>query len=91
MPTSPSSQCVHLFILTIPALFLPPPVRTQLYNTMVPQRRAISRNQQDGFFERLLDDANKRRARVEKMLGEKMAKEKESLGSTKLYARRTTH
>ncbi len=59
----------------------------QTYDSLCHKARIISKEQQDGFFERLLDDAGKRRVRVEKMMHEKAQKEKQILSSSKMYTR----
>ncbi|GAX78078.1 hypothetical protein CEUSTIGMA_g5520.t1 [Chlamydomonas eustigma] len=59
----------------------------QTYNSLIPKKRIISKEQQDGFFERLLDDSSKRRVKVEKLMTDKAAKEQQILSSTKLYTR----
>jgi hypothetical protein len=54
---------------------------------MAPRTHVISQQEQDGFFERLMDDASRRRSRVEKLLNEKRAKELEILKSSNIYQR----
>jgi hypothetical protein len=59
----------------------------QTYNSLIPKKHVISKEQQDGFFERLHDDSSKRRVKVEKLMSDKATKEQQILSSSKLYTR----
>ncbi len=61
------------------------PLSSQTYDSLCHKPRVISKEQQDGFFERLLDDAGKRRVRVEKLMNDKAIKEKQILASSQMY------
>lgn len=58
-----------------------------VYEAMRPPKRVIPHTQVESFFERLLDDASKRRSKTEKMANDKMSKEQELLASSVMYGR----
>jgi len=60
----------------------------EVYDSLTKPKRVITKTQQDGFFERLLDDATKRKAKVDKLMTEKQAKEAEILKSSAMYKTR---
>ncbi|GLC56411.1 hypothetical protein PLESTB_001102000 [Pleodorina starrii] len=59
----------------------------QAYNALAPARRRIEPSRIEGFFERLVDDAAKRRAKAEKIEHDKVQREKEILASSVMYGR----
>ncbi|KXZ42945.1 hypothetical protein GPECTOR_110g238 [Gonium pectorale] len=59
----------------------------QAYSTLAPSRRRIPSSRIEGFFERLHEDAARRRARAEALAHEKVSKEKEILASSVMYGR----
>lgn len=65
---------------------LPPPP-PKAYEALAPKKRVLGRSRIEGFFDRLMDDASKRRAKAEKLAHDKVAKEQEILGSSVLYSR----
>eukprot|EP00955_Chlamydomonas_euryale_P110566 366007-Chlamydomonas_euryale.AAC.14 len=58
------------------------------YEQLAPSTRVITQEEQDGFFERLMDDAAKRQQRVQKLMNEKRAKELNILGSSSMFGAR---
>lgn len=58
-----------------------------MYEELAPKRKVLSAQQVDGFFERLLDDAGRRREKMEKAMHDKMAKEAEILKSSVMFSR----
>ncbi|GIL50691.1 hypothetical protein Vafri_6801 [Volvox africanus] len=59
----------------------------QAYNALAPTRRKVEPSRIEGFFERLVEDAARRRARAEKIEHDKVQKEKEILASSVMYGR----
>ncbi|KAG1671902.1 hypothetical protein FOA52_003469 [Chlamydomonas sp. UWO 241] len=58
------------------------------YEALKIKPRTITKDEQDGFFERLLDDAGKRRLRMEKVMSDKRAREQVILASSNMYGQR---
>ncbi|KAG2435433.1 hypothetical protein HYH02_011933 [Chlamydomonas schloesseri] len=59
----------------------------QAYTALAPPKRVLQPSRIEGFFERLMEDASKRRAKAEKLAHDKVAKEKEILASSVMYGR----
>ncbi|KAG2490066.1 hypothetical protein HYH03_011531 [Edaphochlamys debaryana] len=59
----------------------------QAYASLVPPKRQLAPTRIDGFFERLMEDGAKRRAKAEKAAHDRMAKEAEILASSVMYSR----
>ncbi|PNW87853.1 hypothetical protein CHLRE_01g004550v5 [Chlamydomonas reinhardtii] len=59
----------------------------QAYTALAPPKRVLQSSRIEGFFERLMEDASKRRAKADKLAHDKVAKEKEILASSVMYGR----
>ncbi|EFJ45183.1 hypothetical protein VOLCADRAFT_118480 [Volvox carteri f. nagariensis] len=59
----------------------------QAYDALAPTRRKVEPTRIEGFFERLVEDAARRRAKAEKIEHEKVQKEKEILQSSVMFGR----
>lgn len=57
------------------------------YDSMRRPKKVVKKEEQDAFYDRLMDDSARRKARVEKLIQDKKAKEAEIIASSKLYTK----
>ncbi|KAF5828767.1 hypothetical protein DUNSADRAFT_17114 [Dunaliella salina] len=60
----------------------------ETYESLKPKSRVLSKEQVDGFYERLLDDAAKRNETKMKLVQEKLHKEHHVVGSSNMFKKR---